>query len=73
MGKKGVCFAFRCKEACKWGVNCRQRHLPLENPEARALRIGEGRGCINLRGMSDAVSTASKELLLRLFDAWGIR
>ena len=70
-GKKGICFAFLLKETCKWGSNCRQRHLALENSEARALRIGEGRGCINLRGMSDAVSTASKELMLRLFDAWG--
>ena len=46
-------------------ATCRSR---IQRP---ALRIGEGRGCINLRGMSNAVSTASKELLLRLFDAWG--
>ena len=25
MGKKGVCFAFLLKEACKWGVNCRRQ------------------------------------------------
>ena len=69
--KQGLCFAFLLKESCKWGKGCRQRHVSLHDPEARALRIGEGRGCITFRGMNDAISTASKELMLRLFDAWG--
>ena len=72
-GKQGVCFAFLLKgeAGCSRGDGCRFRHLTPEDPDARALRVGDGRGCISQRGLTDAVTAAPKELMMRFVDAWG--
>ena len=52
------------------------RQMPSPPPDAGGRRrSGDARGrrpeCINQRGLTDAISAAPKELMLRFFDAWG--
>ena len=74
-GKQGVCFPFLLKggtAGCSKGEGCRFRHLTPEDPYARALRVSDqGTGCIRFGALSNAITHAPKELMLRFFDAWG--
>ena len=71
--KKGACFPFLLKGAvgCSRGDLCAFRHLTPEDDAARALRVGQGRGEIMPSALSNAVTHAPKELMLRFFAAWG--
>ena len=55
---QGVCIIFLLKGgACKWGDKCHRRHLTPEDADARALRVGDGPGCITPR-ITDAITNA---------------
>ena len=73
VGKQGVCFPFLFKReaGCSKGDGCRFAHLVPEDEAARALRVGEGRGMITPGALTNAVTGAPKELVLRYVDAWG--
>ena len=56
---------------CSRGDLCAFCHLTPEDDAARALRVGQGRGEIMPSALANAVTAASKELMLRFFAAWG--
>ena len=66
-----IVFLLKGEARCKWGDKWHRRHLTPEDADARAMRVGDGPNCISQRGLTDAVTGAPKELILRFFDAWG--
>ena len=68
-------FLLKGPSSCQFGDRCFRLHLAPESEAARVLPLIDAnptpRGCISVRSLTSAISSAPKELMLRFFDAWG--